>query len=328
MKPVLLLVGILSLFLMGMSQNSAWAQVNLPEPVVNPPAVFPLPSPNVLYLHSVYQDRWVRMFFGNLHYAATRLVRLSPLFLAKCDSVDFFIRVAIRGNVSVQDTIFFWADTTISGRRQPGTLLGYRAVAAPLAGIGAGVLWVRAKFSTPQPLPAGDFWIGYVSVNVTGSTGNIDSLRVCVDTTVSADTTRNVVQMGNRTPGNWIMPIPSRCDWALTAFISPQLVQVEQGSAARGADFISSLKIQPNPFSTHTSITCHFTGTEPVKLVLYDRSGKAVRTLVSQGESWTGHYRVVLDARDENGRRLASGVYFIALEAGKQRIVHRLVLRE
>lgn len=91
MKPVLFLVVVLSLFLMGMSPNPAGAQVNLPEPVVNPPAVIPLPGPNVLYLHSVYQDRWVRMFFRAQHYGATRL---TASYLAKCDSVDFFMRAS------------------------------------------------------------------------------------------------------------------------------------------------------------------------------------------------------------------------------------------
>jgi hypothetical protein len=121
------------------------------------------------------------------------------------------------------------------------------------------------------------------------------------------------------------MPIPSRCDWALTAFISPQPLQVERSPAAGG---VPCFGIQPNPFSTHTCITYRLAGPAPVSLVLYDPSGRAVRTLLSRKENGAGLHQTVWDARDENGRRLASGIYFVALEIGKQRIVHRLVVRE
>jgi len=277
----------------GMTASQSPAQTRPPEPVLNPPSVFPPPGPEVLYIHSTYQNQWVRRFNGNRHYGATRL---SPSRDGACDSVDTWLwSDSLR--LPMWDTIFFWADTTISARRQPGRLLGWRTVQV-ISQIPRGVYWWRARFSpSPQAFPTGDFWLGYCSEN---GMSPEDSIRICVDTTRSAgaDTTRNVVQIGNRNPGSWIMPIPSRCDWALTAFIRLSS-GVEQELTARGSHETPQLAIRPNPFASFASVP----GRERERFALYDISGREV-----------GTYR-----GDRIGEGLKAGVYFLRSSDNKDK---------
>ncbi len=62
-----------------------------------------------------------------------------------------------------------------------------------------------------------------------------------------------------------------------------------------------------------------------VDLGLFDLGGRRVRTLV-QGPQLPGRYDVAMDGRDDVGRRLAPGVYFVRLSRGAAQVTRRLVL--
>lgn len=70
----------------------------------------------------------------------------------------------------------------------------------------------------------------------------------------------------------------------------------------------------PNPAITETSIG--FTLTEPshVQLTIYDVLGRAVQTL-TEAPMQAGAHTVDWDGRDENGQRVAGGVYFYRITA-------------
>ncbi len=53
-----------------------------------------------------------------------------------------------------------------------------------------------------------------------------------------------------------------------------------------------------------------------VEIVIYDVSGRAVKTLVSEIQD-SGYYSNVWNGCDEKGRKVASGVYFIRFDAGE-----------
>jgi len=63
----------------------------------------------------------------------------------------------------------------------------------------------------------------------------------------------------------------------------------------------------------------------PITLKIYNILGKEVRRLVSE-EQRVGRYEVVWDGKDEQGKDLASGVYFCKLEYGGFIAVRKLVL--
>jgi flagellar hook assembly protein FlgD len=56
---------------------------------------------------------------------------------------------------------------------------------------------------------------------------------------------------------------------------------------------------------------------QKVRLAIYDLAGHRVRTLVD-GELAAGDQIISWDGRDQQGRSMASGVYFYELAAGNQ----------
>lgn len=73
----------------------------------------------------------------------------------------------------------------------------------------------------------------------------------------------------------------------------------------------------PNPFNPSTSIQFSLPQIEKVRLEVYDIQGKLVKTLVDYEEYKPGNYETMWDGRDNKGNRVASGVYFAKMLAGK-----------
>ncbi len=81
----------------------------------------------------------------------------------------------------------------------------------------------------------------------------------------------------------------------------------------------------PNPFNPTTTIGFSLAERAHVRLVVFDVSGRRVRTLVDATRA-PAHYRVTWDGRTDRGARVASGVYFYRLEAGAFRSTRKMVL--
>ena len=62
-----------------------------------------------------------------------------------------------------------------------------------------------------------------------------------------------------------------------------------------------------------------------MQLSIYDVLGRRVRKLVDEHQE-PGHYRMVWDATDEQGRAVASGVYFYRLQIGSFSKAARMTL--
>jgi len=70
----------------------------------------------------------------------------------------------------------------------------------------------------------------------------------------------------------------------------------------------------PNPFNPSTEIAFSVPKQTPVKIVIYGLSGEVVAALVNQTMS-AGNYRITWNGRTDDGRSVASGVYFYHLQA-------------
>lgn len=90
-------------------------------------------------------------------------------------------------------------------------------------------------------------------------------------------------------------------------------VQVLRGEQSRTALFGNF----PNPFNPSTIIRYRLehSGMKSTTLAIYDTLGQRIRTLVSEPQA-SGLYEVQWDARDEQGRAAASGVYMYLLQSG------------
>jgi hypothetical protein len=116
---------------------------------------------------------------------------------------------------------------------------------------------------------------------------------------------------------------------------APQLVVVASGSVAQVAEApsLTAAAVEPgelalyanhpNPFAEATTIRYSLPHRMPVKLVIYDISGRAVRTLVD-GTEGTGPQRASWDGRDATGSRVNAGIYLLRLEAGGTRLTRKV----
>jgi len=77
---------------------------------------------------------------------------------------------------------------------------------------------------------------------------------------------------------------------------------------------VSSLSNYPNPFRPATTVAYHLSRPADVTLTVYDVAGRVVRTL-ERGSRAAGLNEVRWDGRNEDGRLVAAGTYFAALEA-------------
>lgn len=97
-------------------------------------------------------------------------------------------------------------------------------------------------------------------------------------------------------------------------------------TGAGDTPFIYSLaQNYPNPFNPVTRITYSLAERGHVSVVVYDVSGRRLRTLVDKVQE-PNNYSVTWDGKDDAGVELASGVYFIRYVAGEHRFTKKAVL--
>jgi len=82
---------------------------------------------------------------------------------------------------------------------------------------------------------------------------------------------------------------------------------------------------RPNPFRRETAIAFSLAERAPVRVQVFDLSGRRVRTLVD-AELEPDRYEIVWNGRDERGRRLAGGVYFVRFAGGPRTFSRKIVL--
>lgn len=82
--------------------------------------------------------------------------------------------------------------------------------------------------------------------------------------------------------------------------------------------------VSPNPFRSRTVISWSSPGDVGQELVVFDAGGRPVRTLVS-GRLPAGSQVAVWNGRDDAGRVLACGAYFVRIRVAGQAATQRLV---
>jgi subtilisin family serine protease len=85
------------------------------------------------------------------------------------------------------------------------------------------------------------------------------------------------------------------------------------------------LAASPNPFNPRTEVSFSLDARSRVTLSVYDVAGKLVSRLVN-GELPAGEHSVLWNGRDGGGRPVASGVYFLRLEADGRWAVRKVAL--
>ena len=81
-------------------------------------------------------------------------------------------------------------------------------------------------------------------------------------------------------------------------------------------------RVYPNPFNPKTSIDFSLPEGSNLKVMVYDIKGRLVETLINQ-YYMPGIHQIVWDASSNS---VPSGIYFIALNTGKNRILQKVML--
>ncbi len=129
------------------------------------------------------------------------------------------------------------------------------------------------------------------------------------------------VWMDNRTPGNGFDV------YFNTINIEETAVEDEEEERDLPEKF-SLYQNYPNPFNPDTRINITLRGGQSpldVSLKIYNIRGQLVKTLMEE-EKPPGNYRVIWDGRNNEGREVASGIYFYQLRVNDQMLTRRMLL--
>jgi hypothetical protein len=84
---------------------------------------------------------------------------------------------------------------------------------------------------------------------------------------------------------------------------------------------------RPNPFRTQTSISFALEHAAPATLVVYDVSGRVVRTL-ADGVQSAGVHNLVWDRKDDGGHAVSSGIYLLRIHSEAGMLTRKMILVE
>ncbi|TMQ60106.1 MAG: PKD domain-containing protein [Candidatus Eisenbacteria bacterium] len=87
---------------------------------------------------------------------------------------------------------------------------------------------------------------------------------------------------------------------------------LDVGIVAAGGALAAS--VSPNPLNPSATLSFVTPEAGPVRVSLFDISGRRVRTLLEVSDAYAGFHSVGIDGRDQGGRELRSGIYFYRIE--------------
>jgi hypothetical protein len=95
-----------------------------------------------------------------------------------------------------------------------------------------------------------------------------------------------------------------------------------------GMEVLSEVEVTayPNPFNPETKLVITLQSDSRVALAIFDAAGRHVRTLVDNAWHQAGVHVLRWDGRDDDGRKLASGVYLCRVEAESGTASSKIVL--
>ena len=82
---------------------------------------------------------------------------------------------------------------------------------------------------------------------------------------------------------------------------------------------------RPNPFGARTAIRFDLPGPARVKLAVFDVEGRVVRTL-TEGLWQAGRHSVAWNGKDEAGKHVSPGLYFVLMQAAEFSDMRKMML--
>ena len=110
------------------------------------------------------------------------------------------------------------------------------------------------------------------------------------------------------------------CDGNVYGFTTVGLNETDTKSEPR----FTVHQIMPNPFGEETVISYSTRAQGKVSIEIYDSAGRLIKTLLDETRP-PGVHRAIWCGADNNGRKVASGVYFIRLGAADEYVSHKVI---
>jgi len=79
----------------------------------------------------------------------------------------------------------------------------------------------------------------------------------------------------------------------------------------------------PNPTALASTVMYHLDAPSPVRVRVFDITGRLVRSLVDESQA-AGYHSTRWEGDSETGRAVGNGVFFVRIEAGSQSVVHKI----
>jgi len=127
---------------------------------------------------------------------------------------------------------------------------------------------------------------------------------------------------GNNTPEFWSYT-PSEI-----ATLSLTMTKGENGIMAKPSGIIYPFLLyqsMPNPFQSQTAIRYSLPAQSNVSLMIYDISGKQVKTLVDQYQT-SGLYSINWNGENNQGRKVGQGIYFYVLKTDNDKMQKKMLM--
>lgn len=102
------------------------------------------------------------------------------------------------------------------------------------------------------------------------------------------------------------------------------ITSVMEGSHVNTHLAFSLMPVKPNPMLNKGTLRFSIPQKGHVKLFIFDKSGRRVRTLINRILT-PGTHRVVWNGKDDLGNPLASGIYFIYLQNSSRKVTRKVV---
>ena len=204
--------------------------------------------------------------------------------------------------------------TTGVGMRNPSTVDEFSRVDLYSFSAGAMASWDEIWLSWGVPAA----WVA--ASPTAGSVGASESRQIALDFDATGLPEGTYEALMTLRSGNAVAPLVSI---PVTLTVDNTTTGIEDLPGL--PDAYALLPNQPNPFNPVTTIRYDLPSASTVSLVIYDVRGARVRKLVDRAVV-PGRHSLVWDGTDDNGRHVASGVYFYRLHAGSFVQTRKMVL--
>ena len=184
-----------------------------------------------------------------------------------------------------------------------------------------------------------------------GHTDGVASVSFSPDgATLASGSADDTVKLWDVATGDPIATLEGHTDWVRSVSFSPDGATLASGGSWDGTillwdvaewtnagkavaantliglpDELQLSQNAPNPFNSQTVLSYFLPNSGPVRLELFSVTGQRVATL-HQGPQQAGYHRLRWQAQDDEGRPLASGIYFYRIETTNGILTRKLTL--